>query len=212
MPTVQEALESVWSDEALKNRLLTDPKPVLAEFGLDIPANVQVQVHENSPETLNVVLPEQSQLEGIDPEQFDPVAGKVMKRAWADPAFKQQLLADPKTAIQEATGTDLPAGLAVHVFENTPTVQHMILPPNPADSELSDSDLEAVAGGLSKGVQTGTGCGVAGATLGIGSGITAATTFTAVTAVVAGTLGVGAGVVGAGSAAGGAIASGSGKC
>jgi hypothetical protein len=212
MATVQEALESVWSDAALKNRLLTNPKPVLAEFGLNIPDNVQVQVHENTPTKLNVVLPEPELLAGIDPEQADPVAGKVIKRAWADAGFKQQLLSNPKAAIQEATGTELPAGLDVKVYENSPTLQHMILPPNPADSELSDSDLEAVAGGLSKGAQVGAGCGTAGATLGIGAGVTAATTFTLVTAVVAGTMGIGAGVAAGASTAGATITSGQGKC
>ncbi|MBD1825743.1 NHLP leader peptide family natural product precursor [Cyanobacteria bacterium FACHB-DQ100] len=220
MQTIQEALEQVWSDEALKNRLLSDPKPVLSEFGLDISDQVDVKVHENTANCLNFILPEQAIFEGADPEALDPVAGKVMKRAWADSEFKTQLLAAPKAAIQDATGVTLPEEMTVNVYENTPEVRHMILPANPNDSELSDMDLEGVAGGLSKGAQWGVGCGSAGAVTGVAAGgfgiAAAALAFsavgTAVTGIIAGGLGVAGGVASGISTAGGTVASSKGKC
>jgi Nitrile hydratase, alpha chain len=161
MTTMQEALERVWSDEALKNRLISDPKPVLSEFGLEIPDTISVQIHENSATVMNFVLPAQAALEGIDPEAADPIIGKVIKRAWADSGFKAKLIAEPKAAIQEATGVSLPDTLQVNVYENTATLEHLVLPINPNDSELSDADLEGVAGGISKGDQVALGCGIA---------------------------------------------------
>src|SRR5262249_20075039 len=52
-----EVVARAWSDEAYKQRLLSDPKAVLAEAGLPVPANVQVQVHEATPTQLHLVLP-----------------------------------------------------------------------------------------------------------------------------------------------------------
>jgi Nitrile hydratase, alpha chain len=206
MPTMQEALERVWSDEALKNRLISDPKPVLSEFGLEIPDTISVQIHENSATVMNFVLPAQAALEGIDPEAADPIIGKVIKRAWADSGFKAKLIAEPKAAIQEATGVALPDTLQVNVYENTATLEHLVLPINPNDSELSDADLEGVAGGLSKGAQWGVGCGSAGAVTGIAGGALA---FTVVGGIVTG---VSAGVASGISTAGGTVASSKGKC
>lgn len=232
MPTIQEALEQVWSDEALKDRLLSDPKPVLSEFGLEIPDQINIKVHENTATCLNFILPEQAIFEGADPEALDPVAGKVMKRAWADSEFKTQLLSEPKAAIQDATGVTLPENMTVNVYENTPEMRHMILPANPNDSELSDMDLEGVAGGMSKGVQWGLGCGLAGAGIGAmgagvgiigGIGSAVALAFTVVGAAVTGAIAAGAGIgggiaAGVGAAAGGistagaTAASSRGKC
>lgn len=193
--TVQDALDRIWSDEALRKRLLTDPTPVLKEFGLQLPDSVSVQVHENTPTLMNVVLPQKP--EGATTSGEDPVS-KTIARAWSDPAFKARLLADPKETAAEM-GVRVPETVAVKVWESTPTVEHMVLPMNPAVAELSDADLEAVAGGaISKGGQTVMGCAAGGMVGG-------ALAFTAVGAVI----GVSTGIA---SAAGKFGASQKGKC
>ena len=200
MPTIQEALERVWNDESLKNNLLSNPKLVLAEFGLEFPKSVEVQVHENTPSLVNYVIPQPSEIPtGVDLEAQDPVAGKLIKTAFANQAFKAKLLKEPKLAIAEATGTELPNSLMVRIYEDTPTLKHLVLPVNPASEELSDAELEAIAGGISKGAQVGIGCGAAGAVAGT-------LAFTAVGAGITGGIAAGA------SATGGGVASGKGKC
>ena len=45
-------------DEEFRNRLLTDPKGVIQqEFDLELPESLGIQVHENSAETVHLVLP-----------------------------------------------------------------------------------------------------------------------------------------------------------
>ena len=71
---------------------------------------------------------------------------KIIAKAWRDPAFKAELIANPAAALK-AEGIDVPAGMAVTVLENTDKQFHLVLPPVPSD-ELSEDDLEAVAGGI----------------------------------------------------------------
>ena len=71
--------------------------------------------------------------------------GKIIARAWRDPAFKAKLLADPHATLKEA-GVTVPEGVTVKVVENTDTHHHLVLPPKPT-GELSDEDLDKVAGG-----------------------------------------------------------------
>lgn len=189
MTVMQDVLERVWSDEALRNNLFNNPKQVLAEVGVKLPDSVTVQVHENTSSLVNYILPDPSEIpEGTDLEKADPVAGKVIKQALSDETFKASLLLNPKQAIATSTGVKLPDDLDVRVYEDTSTVKHLVLPTNPADDELNDLELEAIAGGVSKSGQAGIGCGIAsglsglpvigtivGATAGVASGIAAAT-------------------------------------
>jgi hypothetical protein len=144
--SVQTALELIWSDEALKRRLLSEPRPVLTEFGMEIPESVSIQIHENTPTLINAIL----LMKPIgSADSSDPVT-RIMVRAREDATFKARLLSNPKETVAEA-GLRLPATIELRVWEETPTLWHIVLPVNPSQSELSDFDLEAVAGGSSKG-------------------------------------------------------------
>ena len=71
--------------------------------------------------------------------------GRLVARTWSDPAFKARLLAAPAAALAEQ-GIELPPGVEVRVHENSAALVHLALPPKPAE-ELSDEQLDAVAGG-----------------------------------------------------------------
>ena len=71
--------------------------------------------------------------------------GQVVAKAWQDEAFKQRLLANPQAVLQEH-GIAVPDGVTVRVVEDTAETKHLVLPTNPA-GELSDDELERVAGG-----------------------------------------------------------------
>jgi nitrile hydratase len=53
-----ELFAACWKDEALKARFMADPKAVLGEYGLDVPANIDVNVVENSDNTVHITMPQ----------------------------------------------------------------------------------------------------------------------------------------------------------
>ncbi|PDV99544.1 hypothetical protein CJ255_21460 [Candidatus Viridilinea mediisalina] len=74
---------------------------------------------------------------------------EVQAQAQRDPAFRQELLRDPKTALQQSYGTEVPDFVALQALEETPTQRYLVLPFRSrinAD-ELRDTELEAVAAG-----------------------------------------------------------------
>ena len=46
-----------WKDEALKVRFMADPKAVLAEHGMPVPDGMDVNVVENTDNTVHITLP-----------------------------------------------------------------------------------------------------------------------------------------------------------
>ena len=52
-----QLVEQTWSDESLKHRLLKDPAPVLREYGIKVPANIEVRVVENTEAISHLILP-----------------------------------------------------------------------------------------------------------------------------------------------------------
>ena len=46
-----------WKDEALKARFMADPKAVLAEYGIDVPDGINVNVVENTDNTVHITMP-----------------------------------------------------------------------------------------------------------------------------------------------------------
>jgi len=54
---VKQAIIRACTDAAYRARLLVDPRKALAEEGIEVPANIEVKVHENSDNKIVAVLP-----------------------------------------------------------------------------------------------------------------------------------------------------------
>ena len=74
----------------------------------------------------------------------EEMRAELIGKAAGDEAFRRRLVEDPKAAIKEAFGLELPGSLTVHVHEDTATTAHLVLPPS---AGLTESDLEGVAAG-----------------------------------------------------------------
>jgi hypothetical protein len=73
---------------------------------------------------------------------------RVIERALKDESFHRQLVADPRTALQQVLGVSLPGTVSIEVLEETPSTMYLVLPPAESGSrELSEDELGAVAGG-----------------------------------------------------------------
>jgi hypothetical protein len=75
---------------------------------------------------------------------------RLIERSLQDEAFRQRLLADPHAALEEELGARLPKEVEVRAVEETADTIYLVLP-NASTAgeggELSDTELEAVAGG-----------------------------------------------------------------
>lgn len=107
----------------------------------------------------------------------------VINKAWNDDDFRSTLVANPKKAIEKATGEKVPNSLEMVVSDQTDTnTIYINIPPKPDfdNMELTDEQLEQVAGGevaILAGVISLTvaaGIGATGAAAGAAGGVAAA--------------------------------------
>ena len=74
---------------------------------------------------------------------------EIVTQSWKDEAFKQELLTNPN-AVLKALGIEVPSNMEIEVIEETANKAYLVLPQKPsliAAAELSDEQLEVVAGG-----------------------------------------------------------------
>jgi hypothetical protein len=81
-----------------------------------------------------MAIPTRSEVEAI-----------IAERIAADPAFRDTLLADPRTVLSEMVSFDIPKGVQVVLHEESLTQIHLTIP---SSEQLSEADLELVAGGM----------------------------------------------------------------
>jgi hypothetical protein len=77
---------------------------------------------------------------------------QLIRRAWTDAAFAQQLQENPRQAVEQALGVELPESITIQVLQEMPTTLFLVVPPQPdtlPEGELTDADLAEVAGGAS---------------------------------------------------------------
>ena len=72
---------------------------------------------------------------------------RLIDRANSDAGFKQLLVTDPRAAVERELGVKVPAGANVKVLQETADTLYLVLPLDASNVELSDEQLESVAGG-----------------------------------------------------------------
>jgi hypothetical protein len=148
--SMEELLNTVWSDPAFKQEFISNPKATLAKVGLTVDENVELTVLEENENSLYLVIPSGEATSTFETGN-DPIA-QLIARAANDPALRAEMLADPKAVIARETGMVIPEESNVAVFEQTPNKAYFVLP-RPAqakdsDRELSADELETVAAGF----------------------------------------------------------------
>ena len=73
---------------------------------------------------------------------------KVVEQAQKNPKYYDMLMSDPRGLMQKQLGTAIPDNVNIQVLEETPDTYYIVLPHVVREgAELSDDDLERVAGG-----------------------------------------------------------------
>ena len=73
----------------------------------------------------------------------------LMLRASTDLDFRSKLLTDPRAALSEFSGVEIPDSVDVQFIENDADATFVLPDPIDPEAELSPEELEAVAGGVS---------------------------------------------------------------
>ena len=152
--TMGKIMAKAWSDPGFKERLRSDPAATLMELRISLPADMEIVVLENTPETTYLVLGAPRRVEPLsaihDIKRFgdtyrDP---RLHPLNWVshDPVHTARIKSEPVKALAEM-GLEVAEGMTVTVVENSWTRTHLVLPPQPAPGELDDDTLRRVSEG-----------------------------------------------------------------
>jgi hypothetical protein len=82
---------------------------------------------------------------------------KIVKHSWEDEGFRREFLADPAGAFVKYLNVPAAALPKIAVHQEEPGSWHIVLPAKPVNTaELSEADLERIAGGAGSLVATDT--------------------------------------------------------
>lgn len=139
MSQLQAVCAKAAADPTYRARLKSNPDAVLTEAGVAVPEGKTVEIIETQRHELHLFLGSRSHV---------PELNALLEKAATDPACQRKLTANPRAAVEEALGQQLPPAMQVRLHEPAPQRVRLVLPTAPdATGELSDLELEAVAGG-----------------------------------------------------------------
>lgn len=77
-----KVIATAWSDDAYKARLVSDPKSVLAEGGVELEDGVDIKVVEDTSSVRHLVLPAAPAEGELSEDALEQVAGGTTKVTW----------------------------------------------------------------------------------------------------------------------------------
>ena len=87
-----EIVARAWSDPAFKSRLIANPRAVAADYGFQLPDELEISVLENTAQKIHIVLPHKPDEETLTQQQLEAVVGGVVLRAGIEPTLTRQPL------------------------------------------------------------------------------------------------------------------------
>jgi hypothetical protein len=82
------------------------------------------------------------------------IEAHIIAQAWKDENYKQELLNNPKSIFEKEFNIKLPSQVNIKILEENPTTLYFVLSKSPdlSKAELSNEQLETVAGGIFSGL------------------------------------------------------------
>jgi nitrile hydratase len=127
-----------WIDPAFRARLLADGKAAVAELGIELPRHHRhLVVLENTPSLHNVICCTLCSCTaftviGLPPDWYK------------DLEYRARIVRESRTVLREM-GLDLPAEMALRVWDTTADTRYMVLPERPAHTAAwSEAQLAAI--------------------------------------------------------------------
>lgn len=164
-------LDCIWSNAEFKKEIFTDPKAVYTrESDISFSDGMDIKVFDDTDESFYFIVPEAPLEEEIRYryEQFanwwslahawwymyakegglekartfrEGLQALWIVRTWSDDAFKEKLIGDPKTVLDEEMGIVLPSSLEVKCIAQPRNALYLVVPVNPADKKLDEHSL-----------------------------------------------------------------------
>ena len=75
------------------------------------------------------------------------IEAHIIAKAWKDEAYKEELLSNPKSVYERELNVQFSPEVNVQVLEEDSQTFYFVLPVCPEVNELSEEQLEAIAGG-----------------------------------------------------------------
>ncbi|WP_366654300.1 nitrile hydratase subunit alpha [Fodinicurvata sp. EGI_FJ10296] len=121
-----------WTDPAFRDRLLADASAAAAEMGFSGRGGEHITAVANTPSVHNLVV---CTLCSCYPW---PLLG--LPPVWyKSPAYRARAVIDPRGVLAEF-GTDIPADVAVQVWDSTSEMRYFVLPERPAGTDGWDEE------------------------------------------------------------------------
>ncbi|CAM4014843.1 NHLP leader peptide family RiPP precursor [Paenibacillus alkaliterrae] len=64
---------------------------------------------------------------------------QIIQKAWEDAEFKKKLLANPKAAVKEELGIDVPDTIEIEAVEETANKYYLVIPQKPAEVTIENN-------------------------------------------------------------------------